>query len=108
MTDWVVRPSFAAREDFDEILDWTRTNFGDSQAEKYARLLEGTIASLAEGPETADTKPRDDLSAGLRSLRVRNGRHVLLFRAEEERENSIVLLRILHDSMDFARHLQQR
>lgn len=107
MTDWVVRLSFAARADFDGILNWTKTNFGDLQADKYARILEDAIARLTDGPEAFGAKARDDLSKGLRSLHVRNGRHVLLFRTEEK-GNSIVLLRILHDSMDFARHLPEQ
>jgi toxin ParE1/3/4 len=37
--------------------------------------------------------------------RGRKGRHVVLFRMEDMKNNVIEVLRILHDAMDFARHL---
>jgi len=35
----------------------------------------------------------------------RRGRHLILFQVESSAPDRIVVLRILHDSMDIARHL---
>lgn len=107
MSGWIVRPSFAARMDLDGILSWTKTNFGNVQARRYASLLEDAIAVLSNGPNARGVKARDDLSPGLRAINARKGRHVIFFRVDEKAEHSIVVLRVLHDSMDFARHLTE-
>jgi toxin ParE1/3/4 len=51
-----------------------------------------------------NSKTRENIAPGLRSLHVGGrGRHVLFFRPADE--NIIVVLRILHDAMDVARHI---
>jgi toxin ParE1/3/4 len=65
------------------------------------------IAELANGPDIAGSEVRNDIMAGLRTLHIarhgRRGRHFLLFRVAKGRV--IEIGRILHDQMDFARHL---
>lgn len=107
MSNWIVRPSFAARKDFDSILSWTKANFGSIQANKYATLLEDAIAVLTQGPVVRGAKSHDDLLSGLCSIKMRKGRHVVFFRVDEKHERTLVVLRILHDTMDFARHLPE-
>jgi toxin ParE1/3/4 len=50
---------------------------------------------------------RDDILPDIKLLHVarfvNRGRHFIVFRAQDNRH--IDVLRILHDSMDFARHL---
>lgn len=79
-------------------------NFGSAQARAYQAAL---LAALAELTEDADTaKIRDDIRTGLRQRHIarnrRRGRHVLFF---EIQTDEIIVLRILHDGMDVARHI---
>lgn len=54
-----------------------------------------------------NTKAREDIAPGLRLLHAGGrGRHVLLFRPAGD--NVIMVLRILHDAMDLARHIPPR
>ena len=62
----------------------------------------------ASGPSALGCKTRAELGADVASLHVarqgRKGRHLLVFRAHEQ-DGVIEVLRILHDGMDLARHL---
>jgi toxin ParE1/3/4 len=59
------------------------------------------------GPSIAGGNNRDEISPGLYSLHVarrgRHGRHLVLYRVANE--NTIEIVRILHDSMDLSRHV---
>jgi len=108
---WDVRLSDAAQADFYEIIDWTKSHFGNVQADAYAETLSDAIDSLTDGATVSSARSRDDLLPGLFTLHVarrgHKGRHVVLFRIENAKNNVIEVLRILHDSMDFARHLPE-
>ena len=58
------------------------------------------------GPKPIGSKPREDIGPNIRSLHVQRkgnkGRHLLVFK--EARNQTIQVLRLLHDSMDLARH----
>jgi len=70
-------------------------------------MLVGALASLTGGPMALNSKAREDIAAGLRSLHIGGrGRHVLFFRPSGD--NVIMVLRILHDAMDVARHIPPR
>lgn len=58
----------------------TIENFGERQAETYAETLTLALEVLHEGPEPLGAKARDDIGPG-------------------------IVLRLLHDSMDLARHV---
>jgi len=107
MNGWIVRPSAAARNDLKGIVGWTTTNFGSIQAKRYATLVEEAIAALTKGPTLRGAKSHDDLLPGLCSINVHKGRHVVFFRVDDRNAHTIVVLRILHDTMDFARHLSE-
>lgn len=89
---------------------WTAEQFGRKQAEIYAETLMRAIASLAEGPAAIGVKACDDVCAGLFTLHAarpgRRARHIIVFRADPRRfEQGVEVVRILHDSMDLARHV---
>ena len=63
--------------------------------------------ALSEGPNVPGSLERDEIADGLRSLHVarqgRRGRHFVIYRAAGD--DTIEVVRILHDAMDIARHV---
>lgn len=107
---WVVRTALRADADFRAVLRWTEQAWGQRQARRYAARLGATLARLEDGPMTLGTAERADLGPGMRIMRMvpagPPARHFLLFRVDDScAEPTILVLRILHDSMDPARHL---
>ena len=104
---WKVRLAAQAELDFSEIITWTNENFGERQAEAYAETLTLAIEALHDGPEQLGVKARHDIGPGIRTLHVarqgRSGRHFVVF--SEAKDQYIDVLRLLHDSMDLARHI---
>jgi toxin ParE1/3/4 len=104
---WTVLLAYQAEQDFAEILQWTVRAFGRTQAETYGQILGRAIEALSEGPEVPGSKARDYIFPGIRTLHVaRQGykaRHLIVFRRGSGQ--SIEVLRLLHDSMELARHL---
>ena len=104
---WKVRLAAQAELDFYEIITWTLENFGERQAETYAETLTLAIEALHDGPEQLGAKAQDDIGPGIRTLHVarrgRSGRHFVVF--SEAKDKYIDVLRLLHDSMDLARHI---
>ena len=103
---WRVRLGAAAELDFANILKWTTENFGARQSRVYRDTLVQTIGELANGPDVAGSRTRDEVMPGLRTLHVaqhgRRGSHFLMYRIA--RRDTIEILRILHDRMDIQRH----
>jgi toxin ParE1/3/4 len=68
--------------------------------------LADALKALSGGPTVIGVRARADIRANFYTLHVargrRRGRHFILFREERE---TIVVLRILHDAMELARHL---
>jgi len=104
---WKLRLAAQAELDFFEIITWTLENFGERQAETYAETLTLAIEALHDGPEQLRAKAQDDIGPGIRTLHVarrgRSGRHFVVF--SEAKDKYIDVLRLLHDSMDLARHI---
>ena len=99
-----------AEADVAEILEWSAGQFGEAQARHYAETLTSAIEALSEGPGVPGAKARDEIGAGLLTLHVarkgRRGRHFLLFRVGREAGRRVIdVLRVLHDAMDLARHV---
>lgn len=107
MTAWTVRLTHQAELDVEAILAWTEDRFGTQQAEVYAEVLAVAVEALLAGPDAVGARKRDDILPGVRVLHVarhgKRGRHFLIFRASED--GQIDVLRVLHNSMDPARHL---
>ena len=96
--------------DVEDIFDWTQTQFGEAQAFAYLDTLSAALESLADGPDVTGARQRDEIARGLRTLHVarlgRKGRHFILFRIRRDNEHDVIdVLRLLHDSMDLARHV---
>ena len=104
---WRVRLGAAAEVDFANILKWTNENFGARQSRVYRDSLVQAIGELADGPDVAGSKARDEIMRGLRTLHVarrdRRASHFLMYRAAPN--GTIEIVRILHDRMDFRRHV---
>ena len=108
--NWRARLSAAAEGDFASILEWTNERFGARQARLYRDALEEGVRTLRNGPDVPGARRRDDIIPGIWSLHIainrRRGRHLLLYRVTGE--DTIEIVRILHDSMDITRHLPKQ
>jgi toxin ParE1/3/4 len=104
---WRVRLGAAAEVDFANIIRWTAENFGARQSRVYRDTLVQAIGELADGPNIAGSKARDDILAGLHTIHVarrgRRGSHFLMYRVAPK--STIEIVRILHDRMDLLRHV---
>jgi toxin ParE1/3/4 len=99
----------AAAGDIDNILDESLRQFGVNQLARYAGLISRALDMLATEPCHVGSRPRDDVLPNMRSFHVeyaanRRGAaaHVLYYRVEPD--GRIVILRLLHQAMDPARH----
>ncbi|MGL1835130.1 type II toxin-antitoxin system RelE/ParE family toxin [Rhodocyclaceae bacterium SMB388] len=105
---WRIRLAHAAERDFVDILQWTTEHFSPRQARVYETTLRNALTALVHGPGAPGVRARPDLGVGVICLHVarkrRKGRHFIVFRAHDDK-NLIEVLRILHDSMDLARHI---
>jgi toxin ParE1/3/4 len=109
-TEWRVRLTETVQEDFQEILLWTRDQFGLDQAWIYADTLSVALEDLCAGPGVLGVKARGEIGPNLFTLHVarkgRKGRHFVMFQAVLAHGSNVIdVLRILHDSMDLQRHL---
>ncbi len=106
-SEWTVRLGRQAEQDFVEILRWTKKSFGKVQARAYSETISLAIQALQDGPEIVGSRLRDEIEPGIRTLHVarsgRKGRHLVVFRVGCDQ--TIDVLRLLHDSMDLPRNL---
>jgi len=104
---WRIRLARQAEADMSDILQWTARHFGPAQAEHYAQTVIAAIEALGGGPDMAGVRMRSDIAPNVRTLHVarhgRKGRHFVVFRVADA--HAIEVLRVLHDSMDLARHI---
>jgi len=85
--------------DLEEIWDYTEQTWSRIQARIYLTKLENRMIALAQHP-TAGRK-RYDLPG--EPMSFHEGRHVIFYRPTQE---GIEIIRVLHDAMDFPRHLE--
>lgn len=106
-TVWAVRLAEKAEHDLLDALVWTTDQFGALQADDYLETLTLALEALTDGPNIVGSKVRDDIGLGIRTLHVarlgRKGRHFVIFRISDDQ--TIDVIRLLHDSMDLAKHL---
>lgn len=96
MARYSLRPR--AREDLDSIGDYTFERWGERQEEIYLGLIHEALSSLGDDPDRG--RGADDLVPGLR--KVKAGRHLIFY---FHSDSGIDVVRILHQSMDFERHI---
>ncbi len=105
-----MRLTAAAERDYQHILAWTLQTFGQNQLAIYRQTLSDALAQLHHGPDVPGSKRRDEIAGGICTLHVgrqgRKGRHFVMFTANPQAK-TVNVLRILHDQMDLARHLDE-
>ena len=87
-----------AKSDLSDIWDYTLAKWGIEQAEKYVRELWSVMQE--QGCDPSISIDISDVRKGYR--KVRSGSHIIFFKQTHEGIDGI---RILHQRMDFDRHL---
>jgi toxin ParE1/3/4 len=87
-----------AQTDLDEIWDYTVDRWGFDRAETYTRQLWKDIAAVADHPSRGRECP--EVRRGYRMYP--SGSHVLFYR---DTSDGIDVVRILHEHMDYDRHI---
>lgn len=93
-----VEISDAAKEDLRNIYHYSFNQFGESVADRYFEKINDVITFL-QVHETGIK--RDDIINGIYVIPV--GKHIIFYMNEDD---IIVIIRILHQTQDFSRHLQ--
>jgi toxin ParE1/3/4 len=118
MPRYAISPT--AAKDIESILAWTHEHFGEQARLRYEALLIRAIMDVAEEPDRAGSHRRPELAPDAQSYhlslsrnrvsraadRVARPRHCLLYRVRAAGE--IEIARVLHDSMDFERHIPDK
>ena len=89
-----------ADKDVEEILEYSVMNFGAKQAQHYFEALKECIELLADNPEIGHSA--DEILPDY--LRFPFESHVIFYKVFS---SSILVVRILHESMDPERHIKQ-
>ena len=92
------RLSHDAERDFEEIYAYTIETFGLAQARAYGTGLQDQLALVAAHPRIG--RRYDEVQEGLH--RFEYERHSIYYRLSDD---GILVLRLLHQRMDPARHL---
>lgn len=87
-----------ADADLIEIWHYSAAEWSLAQADRYLKLLKDTIGSAARNPE----RGRSCAPVAPGYYRVTAGSHFIFYRIEPD---GIVVVRVLHQRMDFLRHL---
>ena len=91
-----------AAADLKDIQAYSRATWGPAQTGVYMGALRRAIARLRTDHGQGRRRPELQLSVELRT--VTRGRHVVYYAVAAER---ILVVRVLHDGMDPARHLRR-
>jgi toxin ParE1/3/4 len=92
--------SESAKEDLLDIFLYTLEFWGEDQAPAYQKLLKTAMQRIAENPFTPGSKAHHEIMQGCRTFRC--GKHFLIYRVQS---SQVQIARILHESMDFSRHV---
>jgi toxin ParE1/3/4 len=112
---FTLKLSTPAQNDIIEILAWTQEAFGDVGRTRYENLITTALVDLRNDPSRAGVRQRDDIGSGVctyhlassrqrvtAARQVAKPRHFVLFRVSR---NVVEVARLLHEAMDFARHV---
>ena len=89
--------STQARDDLKEIYQYTQLNFGINQAKKYLSKITDVLNALSDKILTG--RDASLFAHGLRKIEV--GSHLVFYL---NKENVIIVIRVLHNSMDISKH----
>jgi toxin ParE1/3/4 len=102
-----LRISRQAWNDLLEVKAYTLEHYGLGQMERYESLIEDALERIAANAATGKARP--ELHPGVRSLHIgqpgRRARHVVFYRMGSD--GVVEVIRVLHDAMDFARHIPE-
>jgi toxin ParE1/3/4 len=87
-----------ARADLESMRRYSHRTWGPDRTVQYMAALRDTMKALLAG--TVVSRNRDDLRPGLQMATC--GRHCVFFEADQSR---VLVVRVLHDRMDYRRHL---
>ncbi len=94
------RLSKFAEQELADILRYTIRTWGTQQGAAYFQILNAAKTSIVNNPNLPGSRIRDDLANGCRAFRA--GKHLVFYRVSGDR---VEIARILHESMDFPRHI---
>lgn len=104
---WKVRLALQVETDLQDILKWTKKQFGEKQANTYLQTITLAAQALKDGPDIPGVQRLSGIDSDARTLHVgrqgRKGRHFLVFRLGPQK--TIDVLRLLHERMDLKRHV---
>jgi toxin ParE1/3/4 len=87
------------------VLLFTKERWGAAQARVYRDLIRDALRAIAANPEIGTQ--RFTVRSDIRGYHIRrpgqNARHILFYRISPR--GAVEIIRMLHDSMDFDRHL---
>lgn len=89
----------AARKDIIDIGRFSTEKWGKRQRDKYLKQLDDAFRLLARQPEIG--RDAEDIKPGYKKFS--HGSHIIFYRAGTE--SKIVVIRILHNSMDVEQYL---
>jgi Plasmid stabilization system protein len=88
-----------ARADLEDIIDYTARTWGADQAKRYTRDIRVQIERIAS--DDVITQPLRVARSGMFKSRI--NRHLIIF---EQRDDHILIVRILHEAMDIPRQIE--
>ena len=104
-----------ALQDVAAIQDWTSAKFGELTSQRYDSLMEAALGDLLAEPTRLGVRHHPAMPQGIFVYHLRfsrrkpNGagvekpRYFFAFRVDED---ILTVLRVLHDSMDLAAHVE--
>lgn len=109
-----LRLSDDAKADMEDIWVWTAEKYDVEQADRYQKLLNQALDDIRIEPERPSSRERPELGKRVRSYAIdlskeRSGtgikspRHVVFYTLAYE--DTVVVLRILHDRMEPGRYV---
>ena len=96
MSLYVLTPG--AQADLEDIWDFGEAEWGADRAERYLRALQRGMETVASDPRRG--RSCEDIRPGY--FKFAAGSHLIFYRLAQ---GHVVVVRVLHQSMDFDRHL---
>ena len=87
-----------AEQDLEDIFIYSFRQFGEAKAEKYIQGLNEAFSKIAKSPELG--RKCDEISPNLQALFVVS--HVVFYKVKGAK---LTIIRVLHQSMDFQKHI---